>query len=256
MRDPHVKSIRYRLDTGKSVSYENPQPVEIETQQFSIRLDNGILTCGFKEHYPSIEKARSAVEGFLRAWEIDVALSRGRGEFNFIYENAEVIDRNPPPSKSIQIEVGELIIAHGVVSAELHVTRNKYPEPPKLFTLTPDVETLWHRYEGYLQGKEPLLSMAYFCLTFIETISGGRKPVAIRYNVEFDVLNELGKLTSSRGEGKTARKIKRGSGFSPLSPQEITWIETAIKALIRRVGECSPGVLLPKLKMSDLPTMV
>jgi len=254
MRDPHVKSIRYRLDTGKSVSYENPQPVEIEAQQFSIRLDNGILTCGFKEHYPSIEKARSAVEGFLRAWEIDVALSRGIGEFNFIYENAEVIDRNPPPSKSIQIEAGAYMIAQGDV--ELHVTRNKYPDPPKLFTLTPDIETLWHRYEGYLQGKEPLLSMAYFCLTFIETISGGRKPAASRYNAEFDVLNELGKLTSSRGDGKTARKIKRGSGLSPLSPQEITWIETAIKALIRRVGEYSPGVLLPKLKMSNLPIIV
>lgn len=49
-----------------------------------------------------------------------------------------------------------------VVSAELLVTLHKYPDPPKLFILTPDVETLWHRYEGYLQGKEPLSSMAYF----------------------------------------------------------------------------------------------
>ena len=98
--------------------------------------------------------------------------------------------------------------------------------------------------------------MAYFCLTFIVTISGGRKFADVHYIVEFDILCVLGRLTSSRGDEKTARKIKKGSGLSPLSPKEITWIETAIKALIRRVGECSPRVTLAKLKMSDLPTMV
>jgi hypothetical protein len=254
MRDPHVKSLRYRLEIGKSVSYENPPPVEVDTHEFLIRLDKGILTCGLKEHYPSIEKARSVVEGFLRAWEIDAALISGRVEFNFVYENAEVIDRNPPPSDSIQIEVADTIITSEVSSVENHAIYPKYPDPPKLFTLTPDVETLWQRYEGYLQGKEPLPAIAYFCLTLVEHNAGGRKPAATVYNIEFDILDELGKLTS-RGDEKTARKIKKGSTLIPLLPQEITWIEAAIKALIRRVGEYRPGVQLHKLKMADLPNL-
>jgi hypothetical protein len=54
MRDAHVVSLRYRLETDKTVTFENPPPIEREINEFVAQLENGVLTCQMKEHYPSV----------------------------------------------------------------------------------------------------------------------------------------------------------------------------------------------------------
>lgn len=163
MRDPHVESLRYRLDTSETTTYENPPAVEVSRDEFECRLNDGVLTCRMREHYPTVEEARRVVDGFLRSWEIKAALELGRGEMRFQFEDSHMVDRDPPPPGSSQvIQVSAASVGVSTVLGRVHVTRNKYPGAPTTFAATPDVETLWQRYENYLDGKEPLLSMAYF----------------------------------------------------------------------------------------------
>ena len=83
--------------------------------------------------------------------------------------------------------------------------------------VSPDVETLWRRYEGYLEGKEPISSMANFCLTLVKQRGSGRKGAAKLLGIAFDVLRKLDELAATKGDEKTARKVPRG-GFTSYTP--------------------------------------
>lgn len=257
MRDPHVEWLRYRLETAPSVSYTQPPPLDIDYREFSGRLEEGILTSQMKEHYSSIVAARQVVDPYLRAWELDVALEFGRGEIRFIFEDGKVIDRNPPPpGQPLQIQKHDAILSmNGALVASLQITKKEYPNPPMAFRISPDVETLWHRYEMYLDGKEPLLSMAYFCLTLLETRGdpGGRKGASSLFNIDIPVLKKLGELTTNRMDGAIARKVQLSQ--IPLTGSERKWIEATIKKIIHRVGEINSGNPLPEIKMEDLPPL-
>jgi hypothetical protein len=124
-----------------------------------------------RKHYPVVGEAQRVVGDFLHSWEIKTALELGRGEMQFQFEDAHVIDRNPlPPGSSefVHVSGSSGVKFTGSAISELCITRRKYPDPPTAFTVTPDVETLWGRYEKYLDEKEYLPSMAYACLTFVE----------------------------------------------------------------------------------------
>ena len=120
-----------------------------------------------------------------------------------------------------------------------------------------DVETMWHRYEGYLAGREPLAAMAYFCLTVLQGSAGGRDEAAEQFGISGRVLDTLGRLTTEIGDDETARKRTHGSEWRPHTRAERAWIEAAVKALIRRAGEWAsdPEAPGPQLTMNDLPKL-
>jgi hypothetical protein len=256
MRDPHVVSLLYRLETGPSLRFDNPPPRDYETNEFNFRLADGVVTCTMKAHYASPNQARAVVEPVLRAWELDTALRHGKRELWFTYENVEVIDRDPPPEGHVLMvaAAGEINLAGDV---SLLLTRHEYPAPPTRFTASPDVETLWHRYEGYKQGRELLLGMAYACLTFLEAQVRGRVNAAKTYAIDVAILRKLGDLTTNLGDERTARKFHMQSARRPPTPQEAAWIDAAIRMIIRRVAEhaADPTANWPKLSMSDLPPL-
>jgi hypothetical protein len=258
MRDPHVASVRYRLVPGETVTFDCPSPVEWETQAFRMRLEDGVARFDMLEHHASEETARRCVEEYLRAWEIDVALRSGRAEVRFEFEDADIIDRDPPPPGTGVVVYAKTATATAKAHiAAAHVTRRRYPEPPRAFVVSPDVETMWHRYQGYLDGREPLASMAYACLTLLEASAGGRNRAVKKYGIEIDVLGTLGRLTSSVGDKETARKFKGLSEPRPHTGSEKAWIEAAVKALIRRAGEraSDPEASRPQITTSDLPRL-
>jgi hypothetical protein len=257
MRDPHVVALRYRLETHESVTFDNPQLVECETSAFRLRLENGVATLALKEHFTSLESARRIADDFLRAWELDAALGIGRREIKFTFQDAHIVDRNPPPPGSAPVtELNAQGMTALAGSITVHVTRRTYPNPPELFKVSPDVETLWQRFEGYLNGREPLPAMAYFCLTLIEgNANGCRGRAAKLYRISKHVLDELGKLTSRHGDAKTARKVQKDRAFKPLTVSEKGWIEAAVRVIIRRVGEINSDPTLPEISMDDLPKL-
>jgi len=255
-----VKSLVYRVTSTEDTIYKDPAPLEVDTEKWKGRLDNGILTCHMKAHYSSVADARKEVERYLRAWEIDAAITCGRGSIAFVYQNAEVLDLTPRDRGDVVAYPQPCEAVALADTVKVILTRTSYPPPPKIFTVSPDVESLWHRYEGYLDGKELLLNMAYFCLSTIELNYGqGRREVAAHtLNVDPKVLNTLGRLTSTKGDSRTARKAPKRGDSQPLSGTECTWIQAVAKMLIRRAGEhaaCDDSSTLPKIGMSDFPPL-
>ena len=257
MRDPHVESLRYRLKTSETTNYENPPAVKVIRNEFECHLNDGVLICHMREHYPAVGEARRVVEDFLRSWEIKTALELGRGEMRFQFEDSHGIDRNPPaPGSPKIVRLSGTVNMTSNLSAILHATRRKYPDPPTVFTVTPDVETLWQRYSNYLDGKEPLLSMAYFCLTLVENKAGGkrkRKSAAKLFLIDETILNKLGNLTANKGSTETARKFSEKGSITALNEKEKKWIEAVVKIFIQRMGERANIQTAKSITMTDLP---
>lgn len=258
MNDPIVESLNYRLKLSEDISFDNPPPLEEELPSFKLKLNAGILEIEMKDFFSSERQARASVEPFLKAWELDNFLDRGHKEFWFEFINSKIVDRNPPPaddSKVIKAEVGELLITGHSIT--VHITRKNYPSPPTKLLCTPDVESLLKRYEGFLQGSEPLISMAYFCLSLLQSSADGRGKASIKYNINKTVLDKLGELTSERGDKTEARKLDKFSTLISLTDTERTWIRETIKLIIRRKAEYDfdPTATFPFIKLNSLPTL-
>src|ERR1035438_2121903 len=95
MRDPHVEILEYDVQT--TWSFGNPPALQWQGPAFELTLDKALLRVEMRSHFATIEEARSAVELFLQSWEIDVGLTSGSREMTFVFRNARVVDRNPPP---------------------------------------------------------------------------------------------------------------------------------------------------------------
>jgi len=260
MRDPHVESLRYRLKTPATTIYENPPDVKVIRNEFECHLNNGVLKCRMREHFSTVEEARRVVGDFLHSWEIKTELEMGRGEMQFQFEDFQVIDRDPPPGSPKIVPLSSTANITSNIPAILHATQRKYPDPPTVFTVTPDVEILWQRYNNYLDGNEPLASMANFCLTLVENKADGkgkkgkREFAANLFFIDKTILNMLGNLTANRGDPMTARKVPdKDRSMTALSEKEKKWIEVAVKILIRRMGELANIQKAKSITMNDLP---
>ena len=256
MRDPHVASLTYLAIPSETASFEKAPPLQGTFGGSSFLLADGKLRIEPNIHFPEIEQAREYVEQLLNSWQIDIALRFGDPELSFKYETSEVIDRNPPPPGSPQtIQVQSVAMATAVGNVTLHVSRGMYPEPPTVFRINPDVETLWQRYQGYRRGHEPLPSMAYFSLTLLEAMAGGRPQAAKAFKISPRVLAKIGQLTSERGDASTARKYRALTSGGPLTGSEVHWIEEAVKVVIRRLGELDSIDKLSTIELKDLPPL-
>ena len=74
--------------------FEDPPPIEDETNAFRVTLTECVATLEMKVHHSSEETAKRIVEEYLRAWEIDVALQRNRASLRFVFDGARVVDRS------------------------------------------------------------------------------------------------------------------------------------------------------------------
>src|SRR5215217_3862166 len=247
-RAPHVDSLRYRIDRPEGVTFGNDTwPIEQEFDAFRLSVTHETATAHMKDHHATEDGAREVVEGYLRPWEIYEAVRPMGTGVKFTFEEAEVVDRDPPPiyatARSI-LAIGSEAWAE--VVRELHL-----PDLPEVFAMSSDVEVMWNRYEGYLQEREPLLSMAYFCLTRFRSGAGNNKEAASRYRVSKNVLDELGKLASRSGDDTTARKWDSRHAHQPLTDTEREWVEDAVELLIYRAGqyEADPHREWPKITM-------
>ena len=254
MKDPHVVSLKYRLIEGKGISFRNASPVQVSQPSFDGQLATGEFVAKMKQHFATADDARILVDAYLRAWEIDAGAQRGFDAMKFDFQNAHVIDRQPPdPDKGVVMvaESGTLRLS----GSEAHILiTDHYPCPPTNFVATPLVDILWRRFVGYMEKREPLFAMAYFCLTALESDAGGRQAAATKYGIDERVLRKIGELSSTRGNLNEARKAT--STPIAASGSEQAWLEAAIRAIVRRVGQRSAlGVPGSMLTLADLPSI-
>jgi len=256
MNDPHVVKITYQLKTVLDDVFQDTDSFKFENDSFKLYFEEQKLIVEMIDHYDNVAAARKTIDIFLRSWEINDALIVGRREFWFEFDYAELIDRNPaPPGSPNILKMTASSINVFVEGEQIVKSRKNLPQPPVIFQASPDVESLWHRYQGYLIEREPLLSMAYFCLTLVENIMGGRKNASKNFKISQSVFNNIGRLTSNRGTEKNARKIHKESTKTLLNSVEVIWIEKAVKLMIQRVGEMKSICSLSMITMDDLPPL-
>lgn len=261
MNDPHVERLRYRIEPGERVTFENPPELVWDTPECSVTLTRDEAVVVMKDHVASEETARATVEPLLGAYELNAAiLAGGTPQIRFQFVRADIVDRNPPlPGSPQVIHVGPAVLRFSAPPVTVHVTRRSYPEPPARFSVSSDVEILWSRYQAHRRGEESLTSMAYFCLTVVEASVGPgnrRRRAAVRYNIHLDVLNHLGHLTSEVGDEDTARKWGRQVP-RPHTGAEKAWINAAVLKLIHRLGDyaADPDASRVPITMQDLPQL-
>jgi len=166
MRDPHVESLRYRLEVNEAYGrLENPPPLEQETDAYRMRLEDGVLSVEMKEHHATVESARRRVENDLRAWELDAALERDRAWLKFVHDGTgtRIVDREPSVPGHAgavgNIVLGAIAVA-GVARAE-PPTFKEYPKPPVMFEASLDVEVMIQRYGRAVFDDSQMLSLGY-----------------------------------------------------------------------------------------------
>jgi hypothetical protein len=176
--EPRVVSLRYSLQVSDTVEFQNPPPIERETGALKLRLEDGVATAWLKEHHSSPDSARVVVEKYLRRWELSAALQYGGSpDVWFKYESAQVREPPQPPAGAPQvIKLSAAMASLSAMSATVHTTQTSYPDPPDDFALSDDVEVLWTLYDGYRQGRDRLLPMAFTCLSRLQYSAGGTEP--------------------------------------------------------------------------------
>lgn len=271
VRDPHVQAMHYKISSGGGVSYLNPEPMSFSNHLGTFDLSDGKLRIVPSEHFPDEHSSRRAIQPFLEEWGIEVHLTSNIEMLRFEFDRVELIDRAPPPPPGVNLGAASMAQARGVnlgaasiamagSSTSLQLTCSKYPQPPKTFRATTEVQLAYRRWLGYRSRNEPLQSMAYFVLTLLYSMAGGGKGAQNRraarlFQIDENVLRKIGELSSTKGNESTARKAAGpGKQFQALSGAEKQWLEQAIPLVIRRLGEHAYGGPLALISLRDLPS--
>lgn len=253
MNDPHVVALLYDFLPEPSVDYSEAEPLNSGEAAFDLTVEDGVARFDLKEHYATEEEARGIVDAFIAKWRLYARLRRPSHAFELRFRRAIIEDRNPI--------AGAIYLRGGVrsdvrISASLTVGHRHYPAPPpSALAITPDVQSMYDRFVRYLDGKEPLPSMAYFCLTVLEGLPGvaksPRKAAGQIYRIDKAVLDTIGSLTANKG-GTQARKLK-GAG-EELDANEVRFLRRAVGTIILRMAEMAadPDRDYPTIRMSDL----
>ena len=254
MKNPKVQRLLFTIEGGPSITYDNPDELEFANDIGHFSTLDGILSIEPSAHFVRESEARSAVEPFLNAWEASSNLqSQSTETINFKFVRSEIIDLNPPQpgeSQTIYAETGGFVTAFGTVS--FHVTRKVYPSPRDAFELALDAQSAYSRWLAFKEGHEPLQSMAYFVLTMLEGAGPDKRgQAAAQYKIDKAILNEIGRLASTKGSALTARKA---SSSSDLTGTEQAWLERAIPLVVIRIGERIGGAILTPITMAQIET--
>jgi hypothetical protein len=264
MTDPHVVSLTYRIDKAETVDFDRAPPLPpIDRGAFRVTIDAYKAKVEMVDHFASVDEAKRAVQPFLRAWELNADLRAPYEEFRFVYEMAEVVDRETQ-GPVLAPATGTVLITG--YPPELRVSQGEWPAPPQELAISPDVEVIWRRWLGLREKQEKLLPAAYWALTILEAAPGVAMPAKPRrspkrrqaaqfFNIDLKVLDKIGELTTTRGGEDEARKAEGRA--APLSQAERQWLEAVFPILVQRVAEQAyhGGPPPNPLTMSDLPKL-
>jgi len=116
---------------------------------------------------------------------------------------------------------------------------------------------MMNRYAAYRKRIEPLLSVAYFCYSYLCLTGGSRAGAPAKYNIHEAVLKKLSTLAATGGDWTEARKAEKDSTGKPLTGKEKEWLDRALTLLIERMAAYSADPIspLPPITLADLPTL-
>ena len=234
MNDPHVVALHYKIEHGSSVDYSRAAPFEVNEDAFDVRVEDGRVRFTMKAVFATESDARSGVEDYVRSWELHALLTGGPAMFELRFDGADIEDLDPTPGV-FSGAARPIRFAITMSKPQVTVSPPNYPAPPATpLGRSPDVESMFRRYVGYREGREPLTGMANFCLTVLESAAGDRRVASQKYGISKRVLNRVGVLCDSKG-GNDARKAKGRD--HPLTQHEEQFLQQVVRVMIRRAAE-------------------
>ena len=262
MNDPHVVALLYDIEHDESGDYSREEPPEpIEEPEFRVHVEKQQARFEMKQHYASVQEARGAVRDYISAWEFSENLTY-LNAFKLVFRQPKVVDRKPTPGVTRFIGPQACFQVRG--HAELTIVNPRpYPVPPSTFKrVPPDAKRMYERFFRSRAGKEPLPSMAYFCLTALEAsvVSSDQKrreAAAKKYNIEKRVLDKIGELSSKRGGKNDARKAYGTTGaLRDITVEERRFLTEAIARIIYRMAETesAEGQASSQIRLAGLPS--
>lgn len=255
MNDKRVEALIYRVWHGDEIDYSRAPPLEFRGAGFLGKVADSKVRFEMTEDFAEERLAREAVETFIREWEFATSIQDGPDYLNLEFLQSEIVDRKSNAgAQNLRVRASA---GRPTATMRLTVWPGSYPSPPEevLDVDHPDVQTLYDRYRGYCQGKEPLASFANFCLTVLEfsvgQTSSRRATAAKQYGIAKGILNRIGVLCSKKG-GNLARK--REGIDDPFSAGETEFLQRAVKRLIYRVAEYHGNMhrVLPQITSQEL----
>lgn len=227
------KLIKYKLVPKKDIEFINCQKYEFEDSSFKYILSSDLLlSCEPKIEVSDETSAKIIIETMLKSWEIESGLKYGKKVMEFIHESTEmIVEEEDDVSLDTRITVKAKITANAEVSKPL----SNFPVKNNDFIVSPNIEVIWKRFEIYKEGRESLLSMAYFCLSYLESLCGNRANIVNTFKIERELLDKLGYISSEAGNLLEARKAKNNH-FVDLDTQTIEWVENCILNIIKHLG--------------------
>ena len=254
MNDPHVVALIYDIEHDSTIDYSRAPSLTKELDKFTVKICGEQVRLEPKDHYASVEEALIPATDFVGNWELDVVLQTQPGQFSLVFNRPEIIDRNP--TQGIARISAHFRTGIPSVRATLRVATSAYPEPPSQLTLDHDdnnVVLLLNRYSNYRKGREPLASMAYFCSTMLSERLPTGETRAKKLNVSRKLHTKIRKLSSRQGGPMGARKWDATA--VDLNASEVTFLEQAVKLIIRRVAEVARDETqqLPPITLANLP---
>jgi len=261
MCNTRVQELTYTIGSGPEISYRNPESQSFSNHLGSFEIVDTLLRIKPTEDFSNEMEARKAIDPYLLAWEIEADITSNIGAIRFSFKESQVIEIEPCHGleQSIRVNSWESVKVSDGISVQMR--HHKYPQPPREFRATPEVSHAYRRWKRYREGKEQLQAMAYFVLTLVESTSMEattrklRNATANKLNIDLEVLDKIGALSSEKGDSSTARKVRPNKEFEDLSPTEQEWLEKAVLRIIRQLGQRAAAAPLNRLSMNDLPTL-
>ncbi len=286
MIEPSVSYLRFELiPEDENVAVELTQPVDVETDDFRVRIGTKVsdlpgivvqvshsaarvgggdgddalreapvpppvveVAVTFKRRFSTVEDALASVRPYLAGWALNAHLNEGLPRFRFDYAGSLLSDAQDPKRYEVISKAGSFrVVAPSVTLYAL-------PDPPSAFRADESTMLLWERWRAYLDGKAELPATAYAVLTYLESTFGpSRSDVAHHLRVSRRVLDTVGRLTSDVGDPTIRRKFSGAGPHRPYTNEEKRWLEAALLELIRRVGSVAGGQTPATLDMAGLP---
>ena len=146
MNDPHVEALIYLIEHDSTGSYEDAKPIEIDRQDFCLKVEDGRARFEFKEHYATVGEARAALQPFVDQWVFEETLRIGPGQFALRFDRSLIEDRQPTQGVH-SVSAGPATWSFTLPVPEVTVSR-PYPYPPSEAAMDihdPDVQAMLHR---------------------------------------------------------------------------------------------------------------
>lgn len=250
MEPPYVESLGYNFLVlePERLDFADAAPLRWTFGDFDCNLASGRLTAKPTVRFETEEEARDKLEPLLRGWEC-VAELRDGARVEFMHSGTSIYD--PDPQRGTRGRVASVL-------RERYKILPAPPEPERPSQYPAPLDTAFdHRRHAAMMrddirdirtGRERLLSGAYFLLTVLEDeinlpprprSKHKRDHAADTLNIEREVLNKLGKLTTKyRSREHRARKA---TAKKELTDQQAKWLHKVIGVLALRVGTYEAG---------------